>query len=115
MEILKKLILMALCWVLHLLPDKDECNGAQYPCGSNSECENTAGGFKCKCRKGFNKLNNETVCSKVISAQRSLLSVFIVLGTHKYMYIFTQMHYWNSCMYIYIYIYRPLQVPLLQK
>lgn len=34
-------------------PDVDECSRSTHKCGSNSDCENTLGSYKCKCKQGY--------------------------------------------------------------
>ena len=36
-----------------ILSDIDECSYEAYVCHSNASCENTVGGYSCKCQEGF--------------------------------------------------------------
>ena len=37
------------------IPDIDECSYYNRLCGQNAKCVNTAGGYSCKCDRGFKR------------------------------------------------------------
>ena len=44
--------------------DLDECKTNIHTCDKNAICINQVGGYKCRCRDGYDHLNNGRLCLK---------------------------------------------------
>ena len=44
-----------------IIIDINECTTGRAECDNNSVCENTNGGYNCKCNQGYTKMNERCV------------------------------------------------------
>lgn len=50
-------LVVSFIYLFLIITDIDECRTGRAQCDNNSVCENTNGGYNCKCNHGYTKMN----------------------------------------------------------
>ena len=64
-------------------PDLNECQGKRHNCDVNAWCTNTAGSYRCFCKKGYR--GDGTKCEK-----RGTINIFLIIFARRKMRLHTR-------------------------